>query len=1215
MANKEYQMLFKLSAQAGREFGTTFASAQQQMNQLQKEINQLNQTQADISAYQKQQTAVENTKRKLEDLQKQFDNIQREYQETGESSSDLANKMIDKQRAIDQTNQKLERETQKLDEMESELREAGIDTDNLADEQEKLGQQIDAAAEEMEEAREDAENYGHSGAEAFEAVGSALVAAGIADGLKKIAEAYQECVELSMDFQETMSTVEALSGSTSEEMAALNASAKELGATTKFTASEAGAAMTYMGMAGWDAQQMLEGMPGVLSLAAASGEDLATVSDIVTDNLTAFGMAADQTARFSDVLAAAATGSNTSVSVMGETFKKAAPVAGALGYSIEDVAVATGLMANAGVKGSRAGTALSNTFTGLLEGVTLTGEAIGEVEFSALNADGTMKSFRKTIESLRGHFDQLTEAEKTQNAMAIAGKQGYAGLLAVLNATDDDYNKLTDSINNCSGAAEKMAEIKMNNLAGQMTLLNSATDALKTTIGEAYQNEFQGLAKVATDIVTGINDFLTKHPVLLKSLIAITAEAGAFLAVYTAYQTYKKLSIALEPVLIALKKKEAAATALANAQLLLNPYVAVAAAVVALTVALVALVNAQKSEEQEALTLTAKSRDQYERLKELNAEYDTAVETYGENSEQAAYLRMQVEDLNAEYEAGKQTISEYAEELNSMADELGGYAESYQNAIHEIDQQETSSLALVHRLEELAGQVNRTAAEEDEMAAIIDKLNEKFPKLNLSIEQLAGNQPNFMSTVESLVKQEAAAERNKAAIDTMVDAYGKIAAAQEELEGPAKENLEAAQQAKDIANATYLSMYGNMNGLGALLGWLTPEYRTLKKAEDDLEEMETAYGNTEQKLKEAQAAYDSAKDSLENYYDSQQAATEGERAMNEALSYTRTELEELTAAYTAAYDAALDSVSGQFKLWDEAKEPVTVATSTIIDALESQTQYWNDYHANLDKLQAQTSNVEGLSEVIASFADGSSESVAAIAGMASASEEDLRTMVAKYKEVQDAQGEVSDSLADLTTDFTNKMDELQKNLEDDVAKMDLSKESAVAAKATIDAFAAEAENSYQRIYDAYASVRQAAVNALNGGSKVSAPSGASGYAEGTESATRGMHLVGEEGPELIYFEGGERVIPADETAAMMQQMRTVEAVQAESAQGGERVIPADAIPEESSAGGDMNVSLTIHVDGGGSAEEQIQSAGEALRAQLEEMLEDYMSDRARRVYR
>ena len=432
-----------------------------------------------------------------------------------------------------------------------------------------------------------------------------------------------------------------------------------------------------------------------------------------------------------------------------------------------------------------------------------------------------------------------------------------------------------------------------------------------------------------------------------------------------------------------------------------------------------------------------------------------------------------------------------------------------------------------------------------------------------------------------------------------MDAYGKIDVAEKELTD-ANADLDAATERAQRAQDVYMGMYGSVEGLGAILAILTPEYKEWKAALEEESAAQERVDGLTASLTEAQAAYQGSRSELEAYYEAQQAAADAEYAMTEAITSTKTKVEELTLAYTEAYEEALKSVQGQYELWDKADEVVAVSTADINAALESQAKYWSDYHANLDKLQAQTGNVEGLSEVIASFADGSNESVAAIAGMATASEEDLRTMVANYQKVQEEQGHVSESLADLTTEYTNKMDELQRNLEEDIANMDMSKESAAAGKATIDAFASEAENSYTRVYNAYAAIRRAAVSALNGGGvTVNLPTGGSAYAEGTDNATQGVHLVGEDGPELVYFKGGETVIPADETAAMMNQARTISATPI--------VSPSD--------GGNVNVNLTINVDGGGNSVEQIHEAGEALKEQFVELLEDYMADRARRVYR
>lgn len=569
MATKrEWTQDFILNARLNGGFNATFSKAQQEFSRLGKEIQSLSKVQSDISSYQKQQAAVENTRTKLENLQRQHDLLQKEIGETKDTTAGLERENVSLEQKIRDTTNALERQEGKLKATGDRLKEAGVDTENLSETSKALKDTLEELREEQKNAAEGAQTFGEKAASGFNAAGQALAAAGIAAAVKELTEGFAECVGVAGDFEAAMSTVEALSQAGAQEMAALSAEAKELGATTKFTAKESADAMGYMAMAGWDATDMLQGMNGVLQLAAASGEDLAMVSDIVTDSLSAFGLTAADTTHFSDVLAAAATNSNTNVSIMGETFKMSASVAGALGYSIEDVAAAMGLMANSGVKGSIAGTALRNTFNGLLEGVTLTGTAFGEYEYSAVRADGTMKSFGATIEELRERFEQMTEAERVSNAQAIAGQRGYNGLLAILNATDADYQSLTNSINNCTGAAERMARIRMDNLNGQLTLMNSAWDALKTTIGEQFLPELRGLAEAGTDTIAWVDSFIQDHPALTKGVMAFTgvmggaavSEAEAEINEFTAAvdsltgaveeqaETLPKLENALEPV-------------------------------------------------------------------------------------------------------------------------------------------------------------------------------------------------------------------------------------------------------------------------------------------------------------------------------------------------------------------------------------------------------------------------------------------------------------------------------------------------------------------------------------------------------------------------------------------------------------------------------------------------------------------------------------------
>jgi TP901 family phage tail tape measure protein len=300
---------------------------------------------------------------------------------------------------------------------------------------------------------------------------------GISVGLKDTIDTYAS-------LEATMSQVKAISGATAEQMMDLNAKAKEMGATTKFTASEAGEAFTYMAMAGWKTEDMLNGIEGIMSLAAASGESLATTSDIVTDALTAFGMTAKDSGRFADVLAVASSNANTNVSMMGETFKYVGAASGALGYSIEDVALGIGLMANAGIKASQAGTELNSIFTRLGTNTNGARDAIEDLGISFYKSDGSARAYGDVLRELRAATKNMTQEQKINFANTVAGQRAQAGLLAMLNATEEDYNKLTEAIENCDGAAAAMADTMLDNLAGDMTLLQSAVEGVKISIGE-----------------------------------------------------------------------------------------------------------------------------------------------------------------------------------------------------------------------------------------------------------------------------------------------------------------------------------------------------------------------------------------------------------------------------------------------------------------------------------------------------------------------------------------------------------------------------------------------------------------------------------------------------------------------------------------------------------------------------------------------------------
>lgn len=878
---------------------------------------------------------------------------------------------------IRDTETALERQKQRLEATGTRLKEAGVDTADLAGESARLAEELEdlraqheaaagavrAGGQAYQEVGEAAGNFGVQASEAFSAVQQTLVSAGIAGALREIKDAYIECAAAAGDFEAGMSDVEALSGASAQEMAELTNKAKELGAETKYTALQASEAMGYMAMAGWDAQEMLSGMNGVIALAAASSEDLAQVSDIVTDNLTAFGMKASDTARFADVLAAAATSANTDVSIMGETFKQSASVAGALNYSIEDVAVAVGLMANAGVKGSIAGTALKNSFNGLLEGVTLTSAAFGEYQYSAVQVDGTMKDFAGSVDELRGYFEQMTETERVANAQAIAGKEGYNGLLAILNATDEDYQSLTNSINNCTGAAERMAAIKMDNLNGQLALMDSAWDALRTTIGEEFNPELRRLAETGTDVLSWANSFVQAHPALVKGVMAFTGVMGG-------------------------------------------------AAVAAVTAAVVGFVTATDDGVPSVRELTEAARELDETLEAAAGTYDSTAssvlaaanvaDTYIDKLEQMGnYARLSEADQR-EYH---NTLALLCQTVPELADSI----DLENNAIH-------GGTAALRANTEAWKQNAMAQAYQEQLTAIY------AAQADILIEA----EKNSIELTRAQTALEAAEKKRSDTLARMND----IRLAQTGA-GDDPEKVRALQYEYDQLEMS----------LGDVENEIIQSQSAVDAYTKAIAEDEAAVASAQEEIELAEEAFRNLTGATEEQTAAETDAAAQTRELQGVLGEVTGELTAVAASYLEAYTAAEESISGQYALWDKAAEVTATSAGTITAALDSQLAYWERYNENLDALSDRSTDIAGLSDIIAAFADGSKECVNAIAGMAGASDEELRTMVSKWQELQEQQSETAGSLAELAAGFPEQIDTLVSSMEEGVAGMSLPDEA------------------------------------------------------------------------------------------------------------------------------------------------------------------------------
>lgn len=452
-----------------------FSSASSEADKFQKKTKETN------PYLEKLKSTLKETDQELDKLTKAYREAVVEKGRYSKEAQELANKLKEAER--------------KQSELRSEIKKSSDSFEDAAKDVKKYGSSLSDLKGKVLSGLGNAAKVGFStlvtaGAAAVGALGAAGVAA----------------IKVGSDFEAAMSEVQAISGATGSDLEKLSDAAKEMGATTKFSASESAEALKYMAMAGWDTEEMLNGLPGVINLAAASGEALGTVSDIVTDAMTAFGLSTEETSRFVDVLAQTSNKSNTNVAMLGESFQYVAPVAGALGFSIEDTAVALGLMANSGIKASQAGTSLRTLFTNLTNPVGQSAKAIEALGISIQNSDGSMKSFSKIMGDLRGEFSKMTEAEKAQYAAMLAGQEGMSGLLAIVNASDSDFQDLAASIAQSNGAAEEMAQTMQNNLQGSITSFRSAAEGLGIAIYEGIKDKVKNTVDIGTDMLRQLRE-------------------------------------------------------------------------------------------------------------------------------------------------------------------------------------------------------------------------------------------------------------------------------------------------------------------------------------------------------------------------------------------------------------------------------------------------------------------------------------------------------------------------------------------------------------------------------------------------------------------------------------------------------------------------------------------------------------------------------------
>lgn len=1182
---KEYEMLFQLNAQLGGSYSKTFKAAQREIVSMQKEIQALSKTQADISAFQKQQAAVEATRKRLEMLRQQYDNIQREMEETGNESADMKNKLLAKQLQIDKTSASLEKQAAKLNELSGALEEAGVNTDDLSHSSEQLAGKIDTLKKKQGEAADKAMTFGDKAGQAFNQVHEAIVSAGIAVALKEIYEYFASCAQASMDFESAITGVAKTTDLTDEELAAMSDSIKALSTEIPATTEEIAAVAEAAGQLGIQKDALLDFTEVMTMLGTATNMTADEAATALARFANITGMATDNYGRLGSVIVDLGNNFATTESeivAMGTRLASAGKLAG---LTEPEIMALSAAMSSVGIEAEAGGTAMAQTLNAIEKAVAKGGDDLSEFariagmsseEFSSTWRNDAMSALTSFIGGL-GKLDE--QGESTVLVLEDLGLTGIrqSNMLKALGLAADQMTGAVNTANTAwqqNTALTNEATKRYATTQSQLTMMQNAYKNLKVAIGDAYTPALREAYSVGTDVLNGVAQFIKQNPALVNAITAFAGVLGAVTIALTAYTAIMKIA-------------QAATAAFATvSSVALGPIFAVTAAVAAVTAAVAALATAAANDAVPSV----------DELTQAAQGMRDAMDEAGETFENTAAQTAATADVADQYIAKLEEMGDYTQLSNEEQ-------EQYRNTLSLLCQliPELSDLIDVQNGTILGGTVALRAntqawRENAEAQAYQEYMNELAEQYN---DVLVEQAKNSVELTKAQLRIDAAEKKRADAMARMDELY------QDSIDN----NTALSQEYRDLQSAVY--------GYNDEINQAEREIKNLNTA---MEKDAEAVADAKQEMELANEAIDLMAAANAANADVTSEAAAQMQELQPTISDVQEKIAALAESYSEAYSAAYESISGQYQLWDEAAEVVATSAGSINSALESQITYWQDYNANLQSLTDRSADIEGLSDMIASFADGSSDSVNAIAGMAGATDEQLEAMVSNWQTLQQEQKNAAGSVADLKTDFTATMDELRTALAEDIEAMDLGDEAKESAQATIQGFIDGAVGMLPQVTAAYsrtAAAARAALSTSGTGTAGSIP----GYAVGTQSAAPGFALVGENGPELVYFNGGEQVMTAEETAAMRDSMENqaitfapqlLEALHA--IQGGGAL---SAEPGAGSGAGVVELQVVFQIQGNATPEtvEAMREYGDEFAERVLEVMEEAGIDTARRAYK
>lgn len=1079
-ALEEQNRMLELCEQSASELGRSMDATAQIQQDLSAAMDEAAQTadrladNEDVSAETKQALAKAST-------------------EAAEAMRELEKAQQEADEALEAYNQTMASGTSDLNQLEAAAERAGHAAENLAEANGRASEATEELSNASEQAAEEAEGAGNKGTDAIGAVAGALAAAGITAKVMEIAGAVYE---LAGSFSEAEKTIVGATGATGRELDELMSNSLDVYASSSAeNLNEVAAGMMNVKTAtGLTGDALEEATDAALVLNNVLGYEVSESSRTAGALMKNFGVSAQEA--YNLIAIGAQNGADKNGDLL-DVLNEYSAQYSALGLSAEEFVSSLVDGAEAGVFSvDKVGDAVKEFNIRAKDGSDTTAEAF---ELLGMNADVMSEKFAAGGDTARTAFFEVVNAlesmddpmAKNAAAVGLFGTQYEdleATVLPVLSGIEGGTLDMYDAVGTLAEGAQSMGDE-----------WQAAGNSIKAAFGAAITPAVSAGSSALAGFVQGVGEFLQEHPAVTKAITAIGVGLGVVVAGFALYAAGTAVATA--------------ATALFGTTLsaAIWPITAIAAAIAAVTAAALFLVDAFQEDLGEVEGLTATTREQYYELQDLNAEYEEACEKYGETSEEALRLKYQVDDLTAAYEANKQTVEEFTAEVDTLIQSHDELISSYEESMTTLDQNAVGTMSLIQKLDDLASTTNRTAAQEQQMRAVIDQLNTDLPDLALSYDDVTSSTEKSIEAMKQAAEAQAEQERQAEQRQAYVDLLKEQATLEEEI-AKAEENVRLEQERMD-----------NMSGWDHF--WTGGEWDDLEAYQEALDELNAAYEENQATLQGIEEDWEGVAEAAENAAESPSTY---EEAVAVAYENVRAKVEELCAAYDEAYQAALESFEGQFGLFDEAEADMDATVANAQAALDSQLAYWESYSANVETLKNTSAEDLGVTqenyEALMAYAQSGSEEAAGLAAsmaeaINSGNTEAVAALAETVGQVQAAKETAAAAVADWQTDFTAQMNAIEQEMQDTINGMDLSEEASAAASSTINSYANQIRAGKNGAVSAAREVASAVTSALSSANAtihVNATSSGSvaGHAKGTTNA-ESVFLAGEQGPELV----------------------------------------------------------------------------------------------------